>query len=129
MQGVFVIKMIKGMSIIFSCLFLGEIITIFLPLPLPANITGMLLLFIFLVTGAVNLESVEEAGDLLLDHLVLFFIPVGVGIIRFLDLLRAEIISVMVVGIGGFFLLFLIMAWLIEQIVKRRSTNVTGSDK
>ena len=111
-------KLIKGFVIIFSCLFLGETLSFLLPVPLPGNIWGMALLFIALVTGLVKLESVEEAGDLLLEHLILFFVPISIGIIQYTDLIRAELLSFIVIGVGGFLLLFITSGKLIDLLVK-----------
>ena len=112
--------LLKGMTIIFICLLTGEFISLYLPIPLPGNIIGMVLLFIGLVSGIINLKSVDTAGDLLLDNLVLLFIPIGVGIIQFTDLLLQEIFSIIIVGIGGFLLLFIIMSKFIDFLAHKK---------
>jgi len=124
-------KLIKGMTIIFVCLILGELISIYFPIPLPGNIIGMLLLFIGLASNIINLQSVEKAGDLFLDNLILFFVPIGVGIIQYKDLLLTEIPSIIVVGVGGFLLLFVIMGKVIDifaQKGKVGSDNASGNN-
>ena len=113
-------SLIKGMTIIFLYLFAGELISLYLPIPLPGNIIGMALLFAGLISGMINLKSVASAGDLLLDNLVLLFIPIGVGIIKYTDLLLAELFSIIIVGIGGFLLLFIIMSKFIDFLAKKK---------
>ncbi len=112
-------KMLKGMTIIFISLFLGEFISRYLAVPLPGNILGMVFLFLGLAFNLINIESVEKAGDLLLDNLILFFIPVGVGIIQFKDLIIEEITAIFVIGIGGFLLLFIIMGKIIDFLNRK----------
>jgi holin-like protein len=41
----------------------------------------MVLLVIFLCTGIIKLEAVEQVSDFLLEHLPFFFVPAGVGLI------------------------------------------------
>ena len=55
-------------------------------LKITGNIIGLILLLSFLLTGLLKLHSVEMAGKLLLQHLVLFFIPCVVGLIQFKEL-------------------------------------------
>ncbi|OIO02836.1 MAG: hypothetical protein AUJ49_05520 [Desulfovibrionaceae bacterium CG1_02_65_16] len=49
-------------------------------LPIPATVLGVALLFLLLLSGIVRLAHVELAADLLLKHLVFFFVPVAVGL-------------------------------------------------
>ncbi|MCP3740936.1 CidA/LrgA family protein [Rossellomorea sp. BNER] len=55
-------------------------------LPIPGNIIGMLILFIFLVTGIVKLEWIFDVSNFLLKHLAFFFVPFAVGVMAFGDL-------------------------------------------
>ena len=74
-------KFLKPLSIIFACTFAGELMRYTIPLPVPANIYGILLLFLLLVTKIVPLSSVETTGNFLIDFMPVMFIPAGVGII------------------------------------------------
>lgn len=74
-------KFLKPLSIIFACTFAGELMRYTIPLPVPANIYGLLLLFLLLVTKIVPLSSVETTGNFLIDFMPVMFIPAGVGII------------------------------------------------
>lgn len=72
---------LKPLSIIFACTFAGELMRYTIPLPIPANIYGLLLLFFLLVTKIVPLSSVESTGNFLIDIMPVMFVPAGVGII------------------------------------------------
>jgi len=54
----------------------------FTGLPVPATVLGVIVLFLLLVSGIVKLHHVQDAADLLLKHLVFFFIPVAVGLME-----------------------------------------------
>lgn len=78
---------LEGLGIIFLVLLIGEILSRWLNLPLPGNLTGLLLLFLALVLRLIKLDQVEATAKLLLDNLMLFFIPINVGMLFNLDIL------------------------------------------
>mgnify|MGYP001094220001 CR=1 FL=1 len=52
--------MLKGMTILLVLLGLGEIISRLLPIPIPGNVIGLLLMVLALVMGLVKLEQVRK---------------------------------------------------------------------
>ena len=73
-------KYIKQLMIIILFSFLGEILNHIIPLPIPASIYGMMLLFVALATKIIKLEEVEETAEYLLSIMLIFFVPASVGI-------------------------------------------------
>lgn len=78
---------IKSVFIFLSQLFIlwlineiGYFLVSWLSLPLPGNVLGMIILFLLLLTGVIQLEWIQNATSFLLKHLVFFFIPITVGI-------------------------------------------------
>ncbi len=61
-----------------------------LHLPLPANVVGMVLLLLLIVTRIVPLGWVKAGASWLLAEMLLFFIPAVVAVINYGDLLRSE---------------------------------------
>lgn len=74
--------------------FVGELLKIFLPLPVPASIYGMIILFILLETGLVKLGSVKGVGDFLIEIMPVMFIPAGVGLLESWGVLQPIIVRV-----------------------------------
>ena len=89
-------KFLKQFLIILALSFVGEALKYFLPLPVPASIYGMVLLFILLLTGLVKLEDVQDAGKFLIEIMPLMFIPAGVGLIDSWGELRPILLPVIV---------------------------------
>ena len=93
---------------------IGEILKYLLPLPVPASIYGMLILFVGLMTGIIRLESVREAGKFFIATMPVMFIPAGVGLMGVLKpvLVPVSIITVVcvftVMGVSGVVTQFLI---------------------
>ncbi|MBQ7645246.1 MAG: CidA/LrgA family protein [Spirochaetales bacterium] len=74
-------KYLKQLLIIFSISFLGEILSHYIPLGIPASIYGMVIMFTLLCTGVLKLESVREVGKFLVGIMGIMFVPATVGII------------------------------------------------
>lgn len=47
--------------------FIGEILHAVLPLPIPASIYGLVLMLALLMTGALKLDAVEDAGKFMIE--------------------------------------------------------------
>jgi holin-like protein len=73
--------MLVTFSILLICQCLGEGIAFVLHLPVPGPVIGMLILFCALVLRPALLDAIQAAGDELLRHLSLLFVPAGVGIV------------------------------------------------
>lgn len=79
--------MLKSLLIIFLFLILGESLQFILKLPIAGNIIGMALIFIALYLRIIKLKDVKPASDFLIKYLVVFFIPYGVGLMVYADIL------------------------------------------
>lgn len=75
-------KYIRQFVIILAVSFLGEALKIMLPLPVPASIYGLVLMFLALETGILKLEQVRETAKYLIEIMPLMFIPAGVGLLE-----------------------------------------------
>lgn len=73
-------KHVKQLALILLISFVGELLGTLLPLPIPASIYGMVILFIGLITGIIRLEWVKETGLFLIEIMPIMFIPICVGL-------------------------------------------------
>lgn len=98
-------KYMGQLCIILLVCFLGEVLHLLIPLPVPAGIYGMVLLFLGLMTGIIRLSSVRETGRFLIDIMPVFFIAPTValidmwGVIQPIFLPYAVIIAVSTVAV------------------------------
>jgi len=80
-------KWVRQILLIILITFLGEVIRYAIPLPIPAGIYGLILLFVLLCTKVIKLEEIEGVADFLVEIMPLFFIPAGVGLMtKWIDL-------------------------------------------
>lgn len=73
-------KLLRQFLIILAISFVGEALKYLIPLPVPASIYGMVILFVGLLTGLIKLRWVKDAGKFLIAVMPVMFIPAGVGL-------------------------------------------------
>ena len=81
-------KIIRQFGIIFTICWLGTAAEHLLPFAFPASVIAMLLLLICLLAGILKVEHIREKSDFLLANMAFFFIPAGVNVINYLDILK-----------------------------------------
>jgi holin-like protein len=111
-------NILKGLAFLLFFQFIGEVIVEWTALPVPGNVVGMVLLLIFLLTGTVKVEWVEDAADLLLSHLALFFVPAGVGVMVYFDLIAAQWLPICVSMVLSTFVVMAVTGWVEQKMEK-----------
>ena len=99
--------MVRGMALLLLFQFLGEVISRGTGWPIPGNVLGMVLLLIALARRWVKVEWIEEAAEFLLANLALFFVPAGVGVMMYFDLIAGEWLPII---LATFISTFVVMA-------------------
>ncbi len=111
---------IRGLLIIFAFLFIGEWASEIPAFPLPGNVTGMILIFLALQTGLVQLEWIKSGSDLLLKHMALFFVPPGVGLILYFDLIGRYWPAIVTSSVVSTLLVMWVTGFLYQKMTKKR---------
>jgi len=110
--------MIKQLFIILICLALGEIIVYFTGVKIPSSIIGMLLLTVGLQFKVIKLKWIQDVTDFLLDNMVFFFIPPGVAVMCYFDLISKELLPILA-SILGSTVLVLISTSFTHQLLRK----------
>ena len=118
-------RSLKSFAVLLLFLGAGEAVVYLLQLPLPGSVVGMVLLAACLIAGAVGIEQVERAADLLLSQLSLLFVPPAVAIMMFFDLLLADWLP-LVVGTAGGLLAVVWATGLSAQRLMRKQNDEHG---
>ena len=85
-------KYLRQFLIIIMISLIGEVMHYFIPLPVPASIYGMAILFVGLMTKFIPLDYVKDAGKLMIEIMPVMFIPAGVGLMASFGVLKPMII-------------------------------------
>ena len=110
--------MIRQCSILFGCLALGELIVYVTGIKLPSSIIGMLLLTLFLKLGWIKLRWVQGLSDFLVANLAFFFVPPGVALMLYFDVISAEFWPIAIATIVSTILVLSVTGW-VHQLVRK----------
>ena len=90
-------KYLRQFMMILLVSFLGELLKYAIPLPVPASIYGLVLMFVLLETKVLKVEAVQDAGKFLIEIMPMMFIPAGVGLLNAWDTLKPVLIPIIVI--------------------------------
>ncbi|HIV93422.1 MAG TPA: CidA/LrgA family protein [Candidatus Eisenbergiella stercoravium] len=110
-------KIIYQIGIIFALCWVSEIVENLLPFAFPASVIGMLLLFVLLIFGILKVEHIREKSDFLLSNMAFFFIPAGVSIINYFDVLAGNVGKLLLICLFTTILTFAVTAWTIRGVL------------
>lgn len=111
-------KYIKQFTILVTVCFIGEILHRLIPLPVPANIYGLVLMFCALHFKLMPISAVEETSDFILGIMPLLFIPSTVGLILAWDILKVHWLQFLIIGILGTIVVFFVTGHVTQLVIK-----------
>lgn len=98
---------------------LGEILQRIVPLPIPASVYGIALLFAALCLKWVKVEQVKDTGAFLTSILPILFVSPAVGIVEDWGLIREDLAAILLLLTGSTVLTFGISGRITQAIVKK----------
>lgn len=104
--------MIRQLAIIFGCLALGELVIYLTGIPLPSSIVGMLLLTMLLKLKVIRLEWVRSISDFLVGNIGFFFVPPGVAVMLYFDLIKDELVPILAASVISTILVLAVTGWM-----------------
>ena len=107
-------KIICQIAIIFTICWISQIVEAILPFPFPVSVIGMVLLLILLLVRALKVDHIREKSDFLLSNMAFFFIPAGVSIINYFDILASNLIPLLVICLVSTLLTFAVTVWAVR---------------
>ena len=90
-------KYVWQLVIILGVSFLGELLNFLIPLPVPASIYGLVILFLLLLTKVIKVEHVKETSDLFLAIMPMLFVVAGVGVIDYWDIIKPRLVPAIII--------------------------------
>ncbi|MDF2511226.1 MAG: putative effector of murein hydrolase LrgA [Herbinix sp.] len=111
---------IKQIAVILTITLISEGIKFFIPLPIPASIYGMLLLFILLNARIIKLEQVKKTGYFLIDIMPLMFIPAAVGLMDAWISMKGRIIPLVIITTITTLIVMLVSGWTTQFMIRRK---------
>ena len=116
-------KYLKQFGIILFISFVGEILNHFIPLPIPAGIYGMILMFVGLTTGIIKLESIKETSSFLIEIMSIMFVPAAVGVLNSWGVLKANLPAYVVITVASTFVVMGVTGRVTQAVIRRDAAH------
>ena len=92
-------KFLRQFMIILLLSFLGEVLKMFIPLPIPASVYGLVLMLVCLMTGVLKTSQVKDAAFFLIEIMPVMFIPAAAGLIDSWKVLQPLLLPILVITV------------------------------
>lgn len=116
-------KYLKQFGIILGFSFLGEVLHYLIPLPIPAAIYGMVLLFLALTLKIIPAEWVSETGSWLVSILPILFVAPTVGLLGCWDVLAPNLIPIALIILVTTVITFAVAGIVTQILVKGKKED------
>ena len=105
----------------------GELLQRLIPLPVPASVYGLVLLFAALCVGVVKLEQVKDAAGFLISILPILFVPTAVGILENWAMIRSDVIPIFLLALLSTVVTFGIAGRITQSLRKKEEKSNEAS--
>ena len=116
-------KFLKQFSIILLISFLGEILHMLIPLPVPASVYGLVLMLGALITGILKLGQVRETATFLIEIMPVMFIPAGVGLMESWSSLQPVWLPVILITIVTTILVMAVTGKVTQAMIRKEKKD------
>ena len=116
-------KYVVQFMIIAVFAFVGEMLHRCIPLPVPASIYGIVLLFLALEFKLLKVKYIKEASSFLITIMPLMFLPPAVGTMEAWDLVSGAWLPYVVVTIVSTVVVMAVAGRVAQRIIRRKAVK------
>lgn len=113
-------KFLRQFMIILLLSFLGEVLKMFIPLPIPASVYGLVLMLLCLGTGILKTSQVKEAAFFLIEIMPVMFIPAAAGLIDSWKVLQPLLLPILVITVVITIFVMVVTGKIAQMIAQKR---------
>ena len=121
-----IMKYIHQFLIIITISFIGELLSILLPFPIPASVYGLIIMLICLFTKIIKLNQIEDVANWLIIIMPLLFVPSAVSLINVADTLLQDILIISVITLVSTIFVMIVTGKIAQLIIERKEQNKNG---
>ena len=122
-------KYLRQFGLILFISFLGELLHMLVPLPVPASVWGLVLLLSALCTGILKLEQVKETAVFLIEIMPVMFIPAAVGLLDSWPFLRSLWLPVILIALLTTVIVMAVTGLVSQLLIRRGQGRRTVPEK
>ena len=117
---------LRQFCIILFVSFLGELLHVMIPLPIPASVYGLVLMLLALCTGIIKLNQVKETAGFLIEIMPVMFIPAAVGLLDSWPFLRPVWIPFIVITLISTVIVMAVTGQVTQKMIQKDTKNGDG---
>lgn len=111
-------KILIQLGLLFGVCILGDLISSVLPFAFPGSVVSMLLMLFLLLSRWMKESAIEESADFFLKNMTFFFIPFGVGIVRYAAVIQSIWWQLLVVNVVSLLVCFGVSSWTVVLVTR-----------
>ena len=92
----------------------------FIPLPIPASVYGLVLMLVCLMTGVLKTSQVKEAAFFLIEIMPVMFIPAAAGLIDSWKVLQPLLLPILVITVVITIFVMVVTGKIAQMIAQKR---------
>ncbi len=105
-------------GIILTIAFAGEILHALLPLPVPASIYGIILLFVLLYTKVLKVSHIRSASMFLIEIMPVLFIPPAAGLMESWGLISSSLLAYITITVVALIAVMVVAGHFTQFVIK-----------
>ena len=113
-------KFLRQFMISLLLSFLGEVLKMFIPLPIPASVYGLVLMLVCLMTGVLKTSQVKDAAFFLIEIMPVMFIPAAAGLIDSWKVLQPLLLPILVITVVITIFVMVVTGKIAQMIAQKR---------
>ena len=121
-------KYMIQIGVISTIAFIAELLHFVIPLPIPASVYGMVILFLCLCLGIIKIEMVEDVADWILSIMPIFFIAPTVGLIEAFGDIKGQVIPLVLMCLISTFVVTAVTSLIAQAIIRLRREKKGGEE-
>ncbi|MDD3429893.1 MAG: CidA/LrgA family protein [Oscillospiraceae bacterium] len=111
-------NILAQIAIVLGISLCAEAIASVLPFVFPSSIIGMLLLLLLLLSGVLKTVQIQSVSGFLLANIAVLFVPAGVSVLRYWDILAANWLPIFLVCLLSTPIVYAVTAWSVKATMK-----------
>ena len=116
-------KNLPALLMILGFTFLGELLHLLLPLPVPAAIYGLVLLFAALMAGIVKVGKIKTVSDFLIGIMPVLFVAPVVNLLDSWQVAADNLLAICVILVVPTLLVFAAAGLVTQRLLKREEEH------
>ena len=106
-------------GMILAISFVGELLHALLPLPVPASIYGILILFALLYFKVIRIPQIRQASMFLIEIMPIMFIPPAVGLMASWDVIQANLVAYLIIAAVTTIVVMAVSGLVTQEVLKK----------